>query len=208
MPNELKLDVELRKEFGKGAARRVRRDKKIPAVLYGHGSDPVHLTLPGHETMLALRNSNALLTLVLGDSQEHLALPKQIQRHPVTNDIQHVDLVVVKRGERVVVEIPIIIVDEDKMSDVTLVVNNERTELTVSAEATNIPREIEVSVAGFDLDSQVSAGDIKLPDGVELAEDPQTLVISISIPDEEPAEPEVEEEEETEAEEESEEAEK
>lgn len=208
MPNEVKLDVELRKEFGKGASRRVRRDKKIPAVLYGHGSDPVHLTLPGHETMLALRNSNALLTLALGDSQEHLALPKQIQRHPVTNDIQHVDLVVVKRGERVVVEIPIIVVDEDKMSDVTLVVNNERTELTVSAEATNIPREVEVSVAGFDLDSQVTAGDVKLPEGVELAEDPETLVISISIPDEEPAEPETAEEEETEAEEESEEEEK
>ena len=200
MANEILLDAETRTEFGKGAARRIRRENKIPAVMYGHGSDPVHVALPGHQTMLALRNSNALLTLNLEDGEQQLALPRQIQRHPVTYEIEHVDLIMVKRGERVTVEIPIIIVDEDKLEDVSLVVNTERGELTVSAEATNIPRDVEISVAGFNLDNQVVAGDIELPEGVQLEEDPETLVVSISVPDAVPETPAEEEGEEAEAE--------
>lgn len=195
MANEILLDAETRTEFGKGAARRVRRANKVPAVMYGHGSDPVHIALPGHATMLALRNSNALLTLNLEGGEKQLALPRQIQRHPVTYEIEHVDLIMVKRGERVTVEIPVIVVDEEKLEDTTLVVNLERGELTVSAEATNIPRDVEISVAGFNLDNQVVAGDIELPEGVELEEDPETLVVSISVPDAVPETPTAEDEE-------------
>ena len=104
--SDTKLVAEARTQFGKGAARRIRRDHKIPAVMYGHGTAPVHITLPGHDTMLALKQSNALLTIVL-DGDEQLALAKDIQRDPIKPVIEHVDLVIVRRGERVVVDIPV-----------------------------------------------------------------------------------------------------
>ena len=112
MADTINLAAEVREEFGKGASRRIRRQHKIPAVLYGRGDDPIHITLPGHETMLALRQANALLSIVVPGGEEKLALPKQVQRHPVRHTIEHVDLLIVRRGERVVVSVPVVLVGE------------------------------------------------------------------------------------------------
>lgn len=185
MANTIELNAELRNEFGKGAARRVRRDNKIPAVVYGHGMDPMHITLPGHETMLALRQANVLLTLKLSDGTEQLALPKQVQRNPIRPIIEHVDLLAVKRGERVSVSIPVTIVGElaqEEDPDLVGVVNTEKNELAITAEATSIPEGIEISVEGMKIGDQIVAGDIKLPDGVELDEDAEGIVVVISLP--------------------------
>lgn len=178
MANTIKLTAEARDEFGKGAARRVRRQNKVPAVLYGRGSDPIHITLPGHETMLALRTANALLSLDMPGGEEQLALPKQVQRHPVRQSIEHVDLLIVKRGERVVVSVPVVLVGEQAEADT--LVNQERNELQVSAEATSIPAHIEVSIEGLNVGDQVLAGDVTLPEGVELAEDAEGLIVGIN----------------------------
>ena len=111
MASEVKIQAESRTEFGKGAARRIRRADKVPAVLYGHGTDPVHITLPGHDLMLALKTANALLSIELdGDSQ--LALPKQVQRDPIKGFIEHADLIIVRRGEKVTVDVPLVLVGE------------------------------------------------------------------------------------------------
>ncbi|GAA2181313.1 50S ribosomal protein L25/general stress protein Ctc [Brooklawnia cerclae] len=177
MADTIKLNAEARDEFGKGAARRIRRQHKIPAVLYGHGSDPIHITLPGHETMLALRQANALLSLDMPGGEEQLALPKQVQRHPVRGEIEHVDLLIVKRGEKVTVPVPIVVVGE-LVEDT--VVNQERNELHITAEATNIPADIEISVEGLPVGTQVFAADVKLPEGVELHDDPESLVLVVS----------------------------
>ena len=177
MAEIIKLTAEARDEFGKGAARRIRRADKVPAVLYGRGADPIHVTLHGHETMLALRQANALLSLVMTDGKEHLALPKQVQRHPFRGFIEHVDLLIVRRGERVTVPVQIILVGE-AADDVQI--NQERNEIHVSAEATNIPAHIEVSIAGLDVGDQILAGDVVLPEGVELDDDPEALIISIN----------------------------
>lgn len=177
MADTIKLTAEARDEFGKGAARRVRRQKKVPAVLYGRGSDPIHVTLPGHETMLALRAANALLSIQMPDGGEQLALPKQVQRHPVRNSIEHVDLLIVRRGERVVVQVPIVLVGEP--ADDTLV-NQERTEISVSAEATNIPASIEVSLEGLEVGAQILAADVVLPEGVELDDEAEALIVGIN----------------------------
>lgn len=174
---EIKLDAEARTEFGKGAARRIRRDNKIPAVLYGHGTDPVHITLPGHATLLALRQANALLDLAMPDGTDQLALPKQVQRNPVTGHIEHVDLVIVRRGEKVTIEVPLVL--EGEAAPGTLV-NQERSTLTVQAEATNIPGEISLSIEGFGVGHQVLSGDVPLPEGVTLAEDADELVVTVA----------------------------
>lgn len=178
MADTIKLTAEARDEFGKGAARRIRRQNKVPAVLYGRGSDPIHITLPGHATMLALRTANALLSLEMPDGGEQLALPKQVQRHPVRQTIEHVDLLIVKRGERVVVPVPVVLVGEPAEADV--LVNQERNELHISAEATSIPARIEVSIDGLNVGDQVLAGDVTLPEGVELADDAEALVVGIN----------------------------
>lgn len=177
MAETIKLTVEARDEFGKGAARRVRRQNKVPAVLYGRGTDPIHITLPGHEAMLALRQANALLSLAMPDGAEQLALPKQVQRHPVKNSIEHVDLLIVHRGERVTVQVPLVLVGAAQQD---ALVNQERTELSISAEATSIPGHIEVSLAGLTVGTQILAGEVALPDGVELDDDPDALVVSIN----------------------------
>ncbi|HEU5044119.1 MAG TPA: 50S ribosomal protein L25, partial [Nocardioidaceae bacterium] len=111
--SESKIQAEPRTEFGKGAARRIRRADKVPAVLYGHGTPPVHITLPGHETMLALKHGgvNALLTIVV-EGKSQLALPKQVQRDPIKGFLEHLDLIVVKRGEKVTVEVPVHVVGD------------------------------------------------------------------------------------------------
>jgi len=183
--NTIELNAELRNEFGKGAARRVRRENKIPAVVYGHGMDPLHVALPGHETMLALRQANVLLTLKLTDGTEQLALPKQVQRNPIRPIIEHVDLLAVKRGERVSVSIPVTVVGElaqEDDPDLVGVVNTEKNELAITAEATSIPEGIEISVEGMKIGDQILAGDVKLPEGVELDEDAEGIVVVISLP--------------------------
>lgn len=173
---EVKIQAEPRTEFGKGAARRIRRDHKIPAVLYGHGSDPVHITLPGHDLMLALKTANALLSVEFqGNSQ--LALPKAVQRDPIRGNIEHADLILVRRGEKVTVEVAVHLVGE--AAPETLVVTEHAT-IAIEAEATNIPNSIEVSLDGLAVGSQVLAKDLVLPEGSSLQLDDDVLVVNIT----------------------------
>ncbi|MFC9690153.1 50S ribosomal protein L25/general stress protein Ctc [Kribbella sp. NPDC056951] len=174
---EVKIQAESRTEFGKGAARRIRRDNKVPAVLYGHGTDPVHITLPGHDTMLALKTANALLLIEVTGSESLLALPKQVQRDPLKGTIEHVDLVIVKRGEKVEVEIAVHV--EGEAVSGTLVVLENATVL-VEAEATHIPDGVTVSIEGLDAGTAIHASDLKLPAGTTLAVDPETLIVNIT----------------------------
>lgn len=173
---EVKLSAEKRSEFGKGAARRLRRAHKVPAVLYGHGTDPVHVALPGHETMLALKNSNALLELDLGGGATELALPKDVQRNPVKGFIEHVDLLLVRRGERVTVDVQIHLVGTPASGTM---LNTDHTTLSVEVEATSIPQSLEVDVDGAEEGTSISAADVKLPAGATLVTDPEALVVSV-----------------------------
>ena len=173
---EVKIQAEPRTEFGKGAARRIRRDHKIPAVLYGHGSDPVHITLPGHDLMLALKTANALLSVEFeGNSQ--LALPKAVQRDPIRGNIEHADLILVRRGEKVTVEVAVHLVGE--AAPETLVVTEHAT-IAIEAEATNIPNSIEISLDGLGVGSQILAKDLVLPEGSSLQLDEDVLVVNIT----------------------------
>ncbi len=167
--------TEARTEFGKGAARRVRRDGKIPAVLYGHGMDPAHLVLPGHQTALAVKMANAVLTLVIG-GKEQLALVKEIQRNPIKPVIEHMDLIAVRKGEKVTVDIQVSLIGEAG-PDTLVTVENQT--LQVAAEATNIPESLEVSIEGLTAGSQIHASGVTLPAGVELLSDPELLVVNI-----------------------------
>ncbi|WP_435736866.1 50S ribosomal protein L25/general stress protein Ctc [Cellulosimicrobium sp. PMB13] len=176
--SEIKLVAEARTEFGKGAARRIRRADKIPAVLYGHGSDPLHVTLPGHATMLALKHSNALFSIEFeGTSQ--LAITKDVQRDPVRNVIEHVDLLIVKKGEKVAVDIPVVVTGESAPGTIHLV---DLQTLAVEAEATHLPESIEVSIEGLEAGSQILAGDVPLPTGTTLTADAELLVVSVTEP--------------------------
>ena len=174
---EVKIQAESRTEFGKGAARRIRRDHKVPAVLYGHGTDPVHITLPGHDTMLALKTANALLLIEVEGSDSLLALPKQVQRDPIKGTVEHVDLVIVRRGEKVQVEIAVHV--EGEAISGTLVVTESQT-ILVEAEATHIPDGVTVSVEGLDAGAQIHASDLTLPQGTTLAIEPDTLIINVT----------------------------
>ena len=173
---EIKLTAEAREEFGKGAARRIRRANQVPAVLYGKGADPIHITLPGHDTLLALRQANVLLSLQLPGGKAQLALPKQVQRDPLRGTIEHVDLIIVKRGEKVVVEVPLTVVGESA-SDTSVSV--ERTVIVIQADPTNIPNEIEISVEGLSAGAQITMGDVQLPVGSELHEDADILAVHV-----------------------------
>jgi large subunit ribosomal protein L25 len=173
-----KITAEKRTEFGKGAARRIRRDDKIPAVVYGHGNDPVHLTLPGHDTMMALKHggANALLELdIEGTSQ--LALTKQVQVDPIRRVLEHIDFVAIRHGERVTVDVPIHVSGE--AASETLVVTENST-VQVEAEATNIPERIEVSVEGAAIGTQIHASDLVLPEGTTLLTDPAALIVNVT----------------------------
>ena len=174
---EVKIQAESRTEFGKGAARRIRRDNKVPAVLYGHGSDPVHITLPGHDTMLALKTANALLLIEVEGGESHLALPKQVQRDPLKGNIEHVDLVIVKRGEKVQVEVQVHL-EGDAVSDALVV--TEHPSILVEAEATHIPTSIVVSIEGLEVGAQIHASDLTLPAGSTLAIEPDTLIVNVT----------------------------
>jgi large subunit ribosomal protein L25 len=173
---EVKLTAELRTEFGKGAARRIRRAHKVPAVLYGHGTDPIHIALPGHETLLALRTANALLSIEVNGSSQ-LALPKQVQRDPLRHTIEHVDLVIVRRGEKVTVDVRVQV--EGEAGPETLVVV-DHSSIPVEAEATNIPQQIVVSVEGLPPGTQILARDLQVPAGSSVDLDPETLIVNIT----------------------------
>ncbi|MER7502089.1 50S ribosomal protein L25/general stress protein Ctc [Nonomuraea pusilla] len=185
--SEVRIAAEPRTTFGKGAARKIRRADKVPAVLYGHGIDPKHLTLPGHEVLLALRTPNVLIHLK-GEGVDELALPKGVQRDPIKGFVEHVDLLLVKRGEKVTVEVPVTTtgdVNSEGLLDLQL------TAVPVEAEATHIPTGVEVDVEGLEVGASVTAGQLTLPQGVSLATDPETVVLHVlAKPVEAPAEAE------------------
>ncbi|CAL9438266.1 50S ribosomal protein L25/general stress protein Ctc [Streptomyces sp. enrichment culture] len=174
--SEVKLTAETRSEFGKGAARRIRRENKVPGVLYGHGTDPVHLTLPGHDLMMALKTSNALLALEF-EGKTELAIPKAVQRDPLKGFIEHVDLLLVNRGEQVNVEIPVH--TEGELAPGGNLLEHVLNALPVEAEATHIPESLTVSVEGLEAGASVLAKDIPLPKGVTLAVDADTVVLQV-----------------------------
>jgi large subunit ribosomal protein L25 len=176
MSDQLTLEAEQRTEFGKGAARRARASGKIPAVLYGHGTDPLHVLLPGHATSMALKHSNALLTIVVGKVSQ-LAIAKDVQRDPVRQVIEHIDLLIVQKGERLTVEVPIHLIGESFPGTLHVL---EHMALRVLAEATNIPESIEVSIEGLVDGDKIHAGDVGLPDGVELHMEPGALIVGIT----------------------------
>ncbi|MEH0578179.1 MULTISPECIES: 50S ribosomal protein L25/general stress protein Ctc [Streptomyces] len=175
--SEVKISAETRSEFGKGAARRIRRDSKVPGVLYGHGSDPLHLTLPGHELLLALRTPNVLIALDIDGKTNELAIPKSVQRDPIKGFLEHVDLQLVKRGETVTVEIPVHA--EGELAAGGNLLEHVLNALPVEAEATHIPEAVTVSVEGLEAGASVLAKDITLPKGTKLAVDGETVVLQI-----------------------------
>jgi large subunit ribosomal protein L25 len=174
---DFRLAAEPRTEFGKGAARRLRRAGRIPAVMYGHGQDVIHLSLPAREFAAARRNggSNALLTVAL-DGTDQLALTKAVQRDPLTREHEHVDLLVVRRGEKVTVDVPVHVVGEAAPDTVVSV---ELNTVSIEAEATRIPEAIEVDVTGRRPGQGVAAGELSLPRGVTLLTDPEALVVNV-----------------------------
>ncbi|WP_347354855.1 50S ribosomal protein L25/general stress protein Ctc [Intrasporangium sp.] len=173
---EIKLTAQLRTQFGKGAARKLRREHQIPAVIYGHGTDPVHVALPGHATMMALKTTNAVLTIAL-DGTETLVLAKDVQRDPIKPVIEHVDLVVVRRGEKVDVEVSVHV--EGEAAPDTLV-NLDLQTLELTVDALQIPERVVVSVEGLPAGSQVLAGAVELPEGAQLLTDPEALVVNVT----------------------------
>ena len=174
-----KITATVRTEFGKGAARRARRDKMIPVVLYGHGAETRHLSLPSHETFLALKgNANALVELVI-DGEAQLALSKAVQRDPVRRTIDHVDFVAVRRGEKVTVDVPVSTEGETAPGTIHMV---EMQSLTLTAPATSIPEVITVSVEGLEDGAVVRIGDLDLPQGVTLDIDEEAPVVVVTVP--------------------------
>jgi large subunit ribosomal protein L25 len=184
--SEVRIAAEPRTEFGKGPARRTRRAGRVPAVLYGHGTDPRHITLPGHELMLALKSANVLLRVQgLDGGDELLALPKDVQRDPLKGFLEHVDLLVVKRGEKVIVEVPIQLTGEIGPEGI---LDQQLIQISLEAEATHIPQGVEVSVEGMAVGDAVYAKDLKLPAGSTLDTDGETLVLHVIVPAAEEAE--------------------
>ena len=178
MADDNKVRAELRTQFGKGAARKIRAAHKIPAVIYGHGTDPKHVTLPGHEVALIIRKANQVLDLdIEGTSQ--LALVKDVQKDPVHQIIEHLDLIVVRRGEKVTVDVPVHV--EGESFSGTIVVQDV-TAVSLEVEATHIPERIVVSVEGAEDGTHVTAADLQLPSGATLQSDPELLVLTVTTP--------------------------
>jgi large subunit ribosomal protein L25 len=175
--SEVKLAATTRTEFGKGAARRIRRDNKVPGVLYGHGSDPIHLTLPGHELLLALRTPNVLIALDIDGKSNELAIPKSVQRDPIKGFLEHVDLQLVTRGEKVNVEI--FVHTEGELAPGGNLLEHVLNALPVEAEATHIPESVTVSVEGLSAGDSILAKDIPLPSGTKLGVDGDTVVLQV-----------------------------
>ncbi len=197
--SEVKLSAETRTEFGKGAARRIRRADKVPGVLYGHGSEPLHLTFPGHDLLLALRTPNVLISLDIDGKTNELAIPKAVQRDPLKGFLEHVDLLLVKRGEKVTVEVPVHTEGELAPPGGNLL-EHVLDALPVEAEATHIPEQVTVSIEGLEAGASIHAKDITLPNGVSLAIEEDAVVLQVLQAQAEEAPPEGEgEAEETEA---------
>jgi large subunit ribosomal protein L25 len=170
------MAAELRTDFGKGPARRIRRGGRVPAVLYGHHSEPRHLILPGHEVLMALRTPNVLIRLEGMPGGAQLALPKAIQRDPIKGWVEHVDLLLVRRGEKVTVDVPVVVIGDvvpEGLLDQQLI------QISVEAEATHIPTGIEVNVSDMPVGAAVHAGDLQLPRGVTLADEPDLMVLHV-----------------------------
>ena len=178
MADDNKLVAEPRDQFGKGFARRIRAAGKIPAVIYGHGTEPQHVTLPGHEVGLILRKANQVLELDISGKTQ-LALVKDVQKDPVHQIIEHLDLVVVRKGEKVTVDIPVHVEGESMAGTIAALDANT---LSVEAEATHIPERLTVNIEGAEEGTQVFARDIELPEGSTLISDPDTLVVNVFVP--------------------------
>lgn len=176
--SEVKLTATARHEFGKGAARRLRRADQIPAVLYGHGTDPVHVALPGHTTMMALKQTNVLLDIEL-DGTTTLAIARDVQRDPVRQVIEHVDLLIVKRGEKVSVEVPVTVTGESAPGTIHIV---ETQQVELEAEATRLPQHVEVDLTGLQDGAVITAADLALPEGTTLLTHPEIVMVTITVP--------------------------
>ncbi|SMY12465.1 50S ribosomal protein L25/general stress protein Ctc [Brevibacterium jeotgali] len=175
---DVKLDVVRREEFGKGAARRYRRAGKVPAVFYGHGIDPIHLLLDAHPTMLALRTPNALLKLENPNTgKSELALVKDVQVNPLTRENEHLDLILVKKGEKVEVDVPVVLEGEAAPGTMVSVDNQS---LVIEADATKLPETIEVDIEGREVGDHIYAADVAMPSGSTLVSDPELLVVNVS----------------------------
>ncbi|MFI0988875.1 50S ribosomal protein L25/general stress protein Ctc [Streptomyces exfoliatus] len=173
---EIKLAASVRTEFGKGAARAIRRDGQVPAVVYGHGAEPAHVTLPAHDLALALRTPNVLLSLDV-DGKNELAIPKAVQRDAIKGFLIHVDLLLVRRGEKVTVEV--VVETEGDLAPGSFLVENVLNTLSVETEATHIPTSVTVSIEGLEAGNSILAKDIELPAGTTLVTDPDAVVIQI-----------------------------
>ena len=183
--SEVRIKAEPRNEFGKGAARRVRRSGQVPGVIYGHGADPTHVALPGHELMLALKTANVLLQVNL-EGTKFLTLPKSVQRDPVRQVLEHIDLVIVRSGEKVTVDVPITVTGRVAGGIVELNV----AAISVEAEATHIPTEIVVDIDDHEVGTVIRANELVLPAGTTLSADPEMIVVTIAAPAAEEEEPE------------------
>jgi large subunit ribosomal protein L25 len=178
MSEDTKVHAELRENFGKGFARRLRADGKIPAVIYGHGTSPVHVALPGHQVSLLIRRANAVLELDLA-GKEQLTLVKDVQKDPVHQIIEHIDLLVVKKGEKIQVDVPVVVEGESAAGTIA---NLDAVTVALEVEATHIPEHILVSVEGLEDGTHITAGELTLPRGASLVAEPDTLVVAISVP--------------------------
>ena len=178
MDEDNKVEALERDTFGKGAARKIRAAGKIPAVLYGHGTDPKHLTLPGHQVGLLIRKANAVFDLQI-DGKSQLALVKDVQKDPVHQIIEHIDLIVIKRGEKVQVEVP---VHTEGESYPGTIADLDAKTLLLEVEATHIPENVVVSIEGLEEGTQILAGAVELPKGATLINDPETLVVNVHVP--------------------------
>jgi large subunit ribosomal protein L25 len=173
---EVRIAAQQRSEFGKSAARRARRDGRVPGILYGHGTDTRHITLPGHDLMMALKTPNALIRLDGLAGGSALTLPKAVQRHPLKGFVEHVDLILVRRGEKVTVEVPVQVSGEIAPGGL---LDQQMVQVPVEAEATSIPQAIEVDVTGMEVGSSVHASDLALPRGVTLNVPADALVLHV-----------------------------
>lgn len=174
---EIKIAAKVRSEFGKGAARRARRDGLVPAVIYGHGEKPIHIALPAREVGVALKTSNVLLDIDLG-SQVELTLPKSVVRDPIKGTLEHIDLILVRRGERVVVSVPVHAFGKYDQDGILEHVHNS---IEVEVEATSIPAHLELDMEGLVAGDSLFASNVKLPDGVTLVSDPKMVVVHLSV---------------------------
>lgn len=173
-----RVHAELRENFGKGYARRLRAAGKIPAVIYGHGAAPVHVALPGHQVGLLIRRANAVLELDVNGTHQ-LTLVKDVQKDPVHQIIEHIDLLIVKKGEKIQVDVPVLVVGESFSGTI---VNLDNATVALEVEATHIPEHVEVDVEGLEEGAHITAADLALPKGASLVTEPETLIVAITVP--------------------------